>query len=61
MYHNRKDYSVSTIEEALLAFEAKELLDWKQSFKIIDKLLGQSEKGISNLLTSYEGIFFVCT
>ena len=22
MYHNRKDYSVSTIEEALLAFEA---------------------------------------
>jgi len=53
MYHNRKDYSVSTIEEALLAFEAEELLDWKQSFKIIDKLLGQSEKGISNLLTSY--------
>lgn len=53
MYYNRKDYSVSTIDEALLAFEAKELINWKQSFTIIDKLINQSEKGISHLLTSY--------
>ncbi len=32
MYYNRKDYSVSTIDEALLTFEAKKLINWKQSF-----------------------------
>lgn len=53
MYYNRKDYSVSTIDEALLTFEAKKLINWKQSFTIIDKLINQSEKGISHLLTSY--------
>lgn len=53
MYFNRKDYSVSTIDEALLTFEAQELISWKQSFSIIDRLMGQSEKGISHLLTSY--------
>ena len=53
MYYNRKDYSVSTIDEALLAFESKELISWEQSFTIIDRLMKQSEKGISHLLTSY--------
>lgn len=53
MYYNHKDYSVSTIDEALLTFEAKELINWRQSFAIIDKLIDQSEKGISHLLTSY--------
>lgn len=53
MYYNRKDYSVSTIDEALLTFEAQGLISWKQSFTIIDKLMDQSEKGISHLLTSY--------
>ena len=53
MYYNRKDYSVSTIDEALLTFEAQGLISWKESFSIIDKLMDQSEKGISHLLTSY--------
>lgn len=53
MYYNRKDYSVFTIDEALIAFETKDLIKWNQSFKIIDKLMNQSEKGISHLLTSY--------
>ena len=53
MYYNRKDYSVSTIDEALLTFEEKKLINWKQSLTIIDKLMNQSEKGISHLLTSY--------
>lgn len=53
MYYNHKDYSVFTIDDALLAFEAKKLINWKQSFMIIDKLINQSEKGISHLLTSY--------
>jgi len=53
MYCYRKDYSVSTIDDALIAFEAKDLIEWNQSFKIIAKLMEQSEKGISHLLTSY--------
>lgn len=53
MYYNRKDYSVSTIDKALIAFETKGLIEWNQSFKIIAKLMKQSEKGISHLLTSY--------
>ena len=53
MYYNRKDYSVFTIDEALLTFESKKLINLKQSFTIIDKLINQSEKGISHLLTSY--------
>lgn len=53
MYYNRKDYSVFTIDEALLAFESKGLISWEQSFAIIDRLMEQSEKGISHLLSSY--------
>ena len=53
MYSNRKDYSVSTIDDALVAFEAKNMIIEDQSFKIITKLMQQSEKGISRLLTSY--------
>lgn len=53
MYSERKDYSVATIDEALLAFENKGLINWKQSIEIISKLMKQSEKGISHLLTQY--------
>lgn len=53
MYHNRKDYSVYTIDDALITFEAKNLIKQNQSFKMIAKLMEQSEKGISHLLTSY--------
>ncbi|MDR1630479.1 MAG: hypothetical protein LBS36_09765 [Oscillospiraceae bacterium] len=63
MYYNRKDYSVVSIDDALITFEANKLIEWKQSFSIIDRLMKQSEKGISDLLTSYinkKGPAFVC-
>lgn len=53
MYYNRKDYSVSTIDEALITFEANDLIKQDQSFHIISNLMEQSEKGVSHLLTSY--------
>ena len=53
MYYNHKDYSVFTIDDALLAFEEKNLINSTQSFSIISKLMKQSDKGISHLLTSY--------
>lgn len=53
MYYERKDYSVFTIDEALITFEIKGLIDEDQSFSIINDLIKQSEKGISHLLTSY--------
>lgn len=53
MYYEHKDYSVLTIDEALIAFETKDLIEWNQSFKIIAKLMKQSDKGILHLLTSY--------
>ncbi|WP_195377405.1 AAA family ATPase [Anaerotruncus rubiinfantis] len=63
MYYNRKDYSVVSIDDALITFEAKNLIEWNQSFNIITRLMKQSEKGISHLLTSYvnkKGPAFVC-
>lgn len=53
IYYEHKDYSVSTIDEALITFEAKDLIDENQSFNIICDLMEQSDKGISHLLTSY--------
>ena len=53
MYYEHKDYSVATIDDALITFEDKELFDERQSFKIISDLMEQSDKGISHLLTSY--------
>ena len=53
MYYEHKDYSVSTIDTAFLIFEDKGLICEEDSFKIIVNLMKQSDKGISNLLTSY--------
>ncbi|MEG0273355.1 MAG: hypothetical protein RR622_09010 [Hydrogenoanaerobacterium sp.] len=53
MYYEHKDYSVFTIDEALTVFETKDLIKWEQSFEIIARLMKQSDKGISHLLTSY--------
>ncbi|MCW7498569.1 hypothetical protein ND860_18685 [Leptospira levettii] len=53
MYHNRKDYSVINIYEALFVFEKKDILTIGQSINIITSLQKMSEKGISFLLASY--------
>ncbi|MCD7818444.1 MAG: hypothetical protein LUH07_05280 [Lachnospiraceae bacterium] len=53
MYYQRKDYSVYTIGNALIIFEKEGLIDEDESVEIISKLMKQSEKGISHLLTNY--------
>jgi hypothetical protein len=53
VYFEHKDYSVYTIEEALIAFEKENLVEEDESFEIISKLMEQSDKGISHLLTDY--------
>jgi hypothetical protein len=53
VYFEHKDYSVYTIEKALIVFENENLLEEDESFEIISKLMEQSDKGISHLLTDY--------
>lgn len=53
MYGQRKDYSVYTIEDALIIFEEKGLIGEKESVELICKLMSQSEKGIRHLISSY--------
>ncbi|WP_314329992.1 hypothetical protein [Abiotrophia defectiva] len=53
MYYNRKDYSVYTLDVALRVFERFGYLNEIESIDIIRKVMGQSEKGIRHLLTSY--------
>ena len=53
MYMQRKDYSVSTIVEALIFFENKGFINEFTSVDVISKLMNQSEKGIRHLLISY--------
>ena len=53
MYGNRKDYSVYTIEDALILFEEKKLISDGDSIEIIHRLMEQSEKGIRHLMNSY--------
>jgi len=53
MYHNRKDYSVFNIDEALKTFEDKGLTSIDKSLDIIVKTQSMSEKGIRHLLNSY--------
>lgn len=53
MYYARKDYSVYTIDDALITLENKGLIEWKKSIEILSSILTQSEKGVSHLLTSY--------
>lgn len=53
MYHQRKDYSVINIEEALTVFETKKLITFDKSIDIIIKAQNLSEKGIGHLLTNY--------
>lgn len=53
MYYNRKDYTVSNIDDALMVFEEKTNLDEMDSFNLIESVMEQSEKGIRHLLTDY--------
>ena len=52
-YYEHKDYSVYTIEKALIVFETEGLLEEDESFELIAKLMNQSDKGISHLITDY--------
>lgn len=53
MYFNRKDYSVSNLDDALIVFEEKTDLNEMDSFNLIEAVMEQSEKGIRHLLTDY--------
>lgn len=53
MYFNRKDYTVSNIDYALIVFEEKTDLNEMDSFNLIEAVMEQSEKGIRHLLTDY--------
>lgn len=53
MYAQRKDYSVHTLDTALILFEETGLLSESDSIEILNRLIDQSEKGIRLLLSSY--------
>lgn len=53
MYGQRKDYSVYSIDDALIIFEEKGMIKEEGSVEIICKLMSQSEKGIRHLISSY--------
>lgn len=53
MYAQRKDYSVYTMDDALIVYEEKDLIKESESVDILNKLIDQSEKGIRLLLSSY--------
>ena len=53
MYFNHKDYSVYSIDTALIVLEKKGLIKEDESFEIITELMKRSDDGISHLLTSY--------
>lgn len=53
MYGQRKDYSVYTIDKALIIFEGKGLIEENESIELLHKLMTQSEKGIRHLMNSY--------
>ena len=53
MYFNRKDSTVSDMDDALVVFEEKTGLDEMDSVNLIEAVMEQSEKGIRHLLTDY--------
>lgn len=52
-YHNRHDYSLTSIDEVLPIFENLKLLKKNQSIDLITDIQNQSEKGYRNLLVRY--------
>lgn len=53
VYYQHKDYSVYTINKALLTFETEGFIEEDESFELLERLMKQSDKGISHLLTDY--------
>ena len=53
MYYQRKDYSVYTIDKALILFEEFGFVNEDNSIELITRLQNQSEKGIRHLLASF--------
>lgn len=53
MYGQRKDYSVYTLDTALILFENQRIISESDSIEILNRLIDQSEKGIRLLLSSY--------
>jgi len=53
MYHERKDYSVISLDAALKAFEEKKFILEKESCQLIIFAQRMSEKGIRHLLNGY--------
>jgi len=53
MYHNRKDITVISIDEALKTFEDKNLISINKAIDIIVFTQSMSEKGIRHLLRNY--------
>jgi hypothetical protein len=52
-YYNRHDYSLNTIDEALVVFEKMGFVSWQDSIKLITRIQDQSEKGYRGLLACY--------
>ena len=53
MYYMRKDYSIYSLDDALILFEKHGLIDERTSMSIIEKAMEQSEKGIRSLMNKY--------
>lgn len=52
-YHQRKDYTLYSVDQALTVFEEQGVLEWKKSVKLIQYLQEISEKGYGGLMGSY--------
>lgn len=53
MHYNRKDYSVSSLDNILTVLEKKGLICEKDAFELIIRARNQSEDGIQHLLCDY--------
>ncbi|MHA7129238.1 hypothetical protein [Algoriphagus namhaensis] len=52
-YHQRKDYTLLCLDEALTVFEEKGFIHWKDSVELLTYLQETSEKGYRGIMASY--------
>lgn len=52
-YHQRHDYSLLSLDEALTVFEEKGFIHWKDSVELLNYLQETSEKGYRGIMGSY--------
>ncbi len=52
-YHQRKDYSLLSLNYSLTFFEERGLIDWRDSIVLLTQIQQVSEKGYRGLLASY--------